>query len=87
MTNEQLRLVLNLISRMVSHVAVDIAPLITDGERVKKRVWVGEGEPPLVDLGFDNKFWEYTDSDNFLAVEMVKELAYEISYMAESLEG
>lgn len=87
MTNEQLRLMLNMISRMVSQLAVDIEPLIVDGVRVQKRFWVGEGEPPMIDLGFKNKFWESRDTDEFLAVDRVKDLAYEISHMAESLEA
>lgn len=85
MTNEQLALLLRAIAAQVRKLATDIEPLITDGERSLKRVWIGEGEPPLISSV--GKGWELQRVGRFKAIDLVESFADTLETDADLLLG
>ena len=84
MTNEQLALLLKQIAWRIRQLSKDIEPLITEGQRANIRVWVGEGEPPLIPFPF-NKNYETRPEGNFIAVQMIEDFAIDLEIDAELL--
>lgn len=82
MTNEQLALFLKQIAWRIRQLSANIEPFITDGIREDVKVWVGEGDPPIIPLG---KGWETRPEGQLTAVQMVEEFAINLENEAESL--
>ena len=87
MTNEQLRLLLMQISERLKNLANEMEPLITEGQREYKKVWVGEGKEPsylsiqyLTDEGYD-----FVREGEWSATSLVGDFADELEEEANKL--
>lgn len=99
MTDKQLALLLNKIADLVEDLASEVDDLITDGERKKALVWIGEGPRPILgDIAYQiadektrTKKWEWRDTDQFCAVDLIlgfaEKLRNDANVLAESEDG
>lgn len=87
MTNKQLAVMLDMIATEIERLASDVSPLIIDGKRIAKRVWVGEGPEPIIDFGpaISTKGYEYQEAGDFAAVVMIADFAKTVRHRADFL--
>ncbi len=79
MTNEQLRLILDLYADRLDALAIEVGKTIFDGKKEPIKKWVGKGEEPIGHFAaiasLNDSNYEIVEEGKFSAVALIEELA------------